>query len=186
MKKDLRKKILKVRDQMTCNEVTLISKKIIRNIQRELKLDDYQVIGMYMPIGNEVDLRPLITSLIENNKTVVIPKVLSKEKMEFYPIESVNDIHEGKFKVLEPNCNKKMPKNEIDIMFIPGIGFSKQGYRLGFGAGYYDRYLVGYINQKVGVCFAFQLLSDFQTDRFDIPMDKVITENPLHQYHGED
>lgn len=186
MKKELRKKILEIRDQMTYDDVSILSKNIIENIQREFKLDDYQVIGMYMPLGNEVDLRPLINMLIEKNKTIVIPKVLNKETMEFYPIKSVNDIHEGHFHVLEPNNNKKKPKNEIEIMFIPGIGFSKQKHRLGYGGGFYDRYLVDYAHLKVGVCFAFQLLHDFQTDKYDIPMDVIITENPLHQYHDGD
>jgi len=186
MKIVLRKKGLDLRNNMSKTEVNSLSYKIIKQIKENFNLDKYNVIGFYMPLGNEVDLRPLMKKLIESGKTIVIPKVLDKYNMEFYPLENIRDYHIGRFNVLEPNSNKKMPKNEIEIIFIPGIYFSYNKYRLGFGAGFYDRYLVNFCGIKVGICFNFQYISDFPINEYDIPMDKIITENPLHQYHDED
>lgn len=106
--------------------------------------------------------------------------------MAFYPIKDLNDYHIGRFKVMEPNSNEKMPKDAIEIMFIPGIAFSHKGYRLGFGAGYYDRYLVDYPNIKVGVCYDFQFVEELPTDLYDIPVDVIITETPRPLYRDED
>jgi len=186
MKKELRKKGLEIRNQMKQQEVIDLSKKIIEQIKISCNLNQYQVIGFYMPLGNEVDLRPLMTEVIALGKTVVIPKVQDKYNMDFYPIKNINDIHVGRFNVLEPNNEKKIPKTKIDIIFIPGIYFSKDHYRLGFGAGYYDRYLKDYHQKKIGVCFSFQYISQIPTDHYDIPMDEIIMENPLHQYHDGD
>ena len=107
--------------------------------------------------------------------------MLNKHEMEFFPIKDLNDCFVSKFNLLEPKSNKKMPKNDIEIMFIPGISFSSKKYRLGFGAGYYDRYLVDFQGIKVGICFHFQL-REFPINAYDIPVDVVITENhpPLH------
>lgn len=185
-KKELRKKGLTLRNQMSHNEVTVLSKKIIEEIKKQVNFTNYQVLGFYMPLGNEVDLRPLITQLIALGKTAVIPKVHDQYTMDFYPIKTIDDTHVGKFGVLEPNSHKKIPKNEIDLIFIPGIYFSYQNYRLGFGAGYYDRYLKDYHQEQVGVCFSFQHIKDIPSQSHDIPMDVIITENPLHRHHNLD
>jgi 5-formyltetrahydrofolate cyclo-ligase len=186
MKKALRKTGLEKRNRMTKSEVETLSKQIIKVINSKFNLDKYQIIGFYLPLGNEVDLRPLIKELIELGKTIVLPKVLDKHTMEFFPIKDLNDHHIGRFNVLEPNSNKKIPKNEIEIIFVPGIYFSYQNYRIGFGAGFYDRYFAQYHNKKVGVCYAFQYVPNIPYNDYDIPMDQIITENPLHLYHDED
>lgn len=186
MKKLLREKILSIRNQLTKTEVEELSTKIIDNIKSMFDLCKYQVLAFYLPLGNEVDLRPLIQELLDNGKTIVLPKTLDKHTMAFYPIKDLNDYHIGRFKVMEPNSNEKMPKDAIEIMFIPGIAFSHKGYRLGFGAGYYDRYLVDYPNIKVGVCYDFQVVEELPTDLYDIPVDVIITETPRPLYRDED
>ena len=106
--------------------------------------------------------------------------------MAFLPIKDLNDVTESKFKVLEPKSNQKMPKNDIDLMFIPGIAFNQSKYRLGFGAGFYDRYLTDYQNLSIGICYEFQIISEKFEENYDIPMNLLITENRVHQYRDED
>lgn len=185
MKKRLRKEVLGIRNSMSKDEVIRLSSDVIKQIKAHFNLDKYQVFGFYMPLGNEVDLRPLISELLSQGKTIVIPKVLNQYEMEFFPIKDLDDCFVSRFNLLEPKSNKKMPKNEIQIMFIPGISFSSKNYRLGFGAGYYDRYLVNYQGIKVGICFQFQL-REFPINDYDIPVDVVITENRLPQRHNRD
>ncbi len=186
MKQELRKTGLSRRNQMSEVEVRNLSAKIIEEIKKQLPIDKYDVLGFYMPLGNEVDLRPLMAELIAKGKTIVIPKVLDKNTMEFYPLQDMDDYYIGKFNVREPKSNKKMPKTKIDIIFVPGIYFSADKYRLGFGAGYYDRYLKDYPNLKVGICYGFQYIPEFPSDIHDVPMDLIITENPSHPYHDGD
>ncbi len=186
MKNELRKTGLEKRNKMSQNEVKELSNQIIKQIKNKFDLNLYHTLAFYMPLGNEVDLRPLMDELITLNKIIVVPKVFDRFTMDFYQIQTTLDVHTGKFKVLEPNSNKKIPKNEIDIIFIPGIHFSYQNNRLGYGAGYYDRYLKDYDHVKIGVCFSFQHIPLIPADSYDIPMDWIITENPLHLHHDED
>ncbi|HEY8365429.1 MAG TPA: 5-formyltetrahydrofolate cyclo-ligase [Haloplasmataceae bacterium] len=186
MKEVLRKQALELRNALTKEEVLSRSRKIITQIKSQIDLSNYQVLGFYMPLGNEVDLRPLMKELLEMGKTIVIPKVLDKETMEFFPIKDLFDYHIGTFKVLEPNSNKIMPKTKIEIIFVPGLYFSYQKYRLGFGGGFYDRYLKDYSNKKIGVAYSFQYIKEIPYNEYDIPLDIIITENPLHQFHDED
>lgn len=186
MKKELREEFLALRNQLTKKDVEERSDIIIANIKRTFDLSKYDTLAFYLPLGNEVDLRPLIQELLNQGKTIVLPKVLDKHTMAFFPIKDLDDYHLGRFNVMEPNSNEKMPKDAIEIMFIPGIAFSSKGYRLGFGAGYYDRYLADYPHTKVGVCFAFQLVPELPTDSYDIPMDIIITETPTPLFHDGD
>lgn len=186
MKKVLREKGLNIRNNLSIGEVKSKSNLIINNIKETFDLKKYNTLGFYMPLGKEVDLRPLIEELLQQGKTIVIPKVLDKYHMDFFPIKDLNDYNVGRFNVLEPTSNKKMPRDNIEIIFVPGIYFSDDKYRLGFGAGYYDRYLAAYSGIKVGVCFDFQHIPDLPIDDYDIPMDLIITENPSHQYRDED
>ncbi len=178
MKEALRKEGLNKRNQMSCDEIVNLSNKIIKQIKKRIDFESYQVFGFYMPLGNEVDLRPLMEELINLGKTIVLPKVHDKKQMEFYPIQRIDEVHVGKYQVLEPNSKEKMPKTNIKIMFIPGIYFSYDGYRLGFGGGYYDRYLEDYPHLKIGVCYSYQHITSIPTNCHDIPMDDIITENP--------
>ncbi|MDF2700112.1 MAG: 5-formyltetrahydrofolate cyclo-ligase [Haloplasmataceae bacterium] len=186
MKKALREQYLNIRNQLDSKEIRLNSNLIIENVKKQFDLNQYNCFAFYMPLGKEVNIKPLIEELLNKNKKIVLPKVLDKTTMEFFPITDLSDVHLSKFKILEPNNNQKMPKNDIDLMFIPGIAFNHAKYRLGFGAGFYDRYLSDYKNIKVGICYEFQVIKDNFADDFDIPMNLIITENHVHQYHDED
>ena len=187
MKNELRKKYLKRRDEF--NQVEEYSQKIIQNIKNTFQLGQFQCVGFYMPLQNEVDLRPLIKEMLQLNKKIVLPKVLDKTTMQFFEISDLSDVRTSSFNILEPISTKPINKEDIDILFIPGIAFSvdnKRIDRLGFGAGYYDRYLIDYPNRKVGICFNFQITNEFTPLPHDVKLDCLITESHVHQYHDED
>jgi 5-formyltetrahydrofolate cyclo-ligase len=186
MKKELRKQLIEKRKGLSISEVEITSKHIMNRIKSYFNLDEIQVIALYYPFNQEVDVLPLIEYLLKQNKIVVLPKVTSKTTMSFYKIDSLNDVSRSQFGVYEPNTNQVVTKDDIEIMFIPGVGFNSKGYRLGYGAGYYDRYLIDHAFNTVGVCFDFQITDEFEIAAHDIPLDFVISENRLLQCHNED
>lgn len=181
-KQELRKYYLEQR--RTISDKELKSKDITNKI---ISLKDYEmakVIALYNSLESEVDTQNLIKERLENNKIVVLPKVINKTEMKFYKISSLDELERGAFGIYEPieNENNLVEPNEIDLMIIPGVCFDKNKNRVGFGGGYYDRYLSGENNIfKVGICFDEQLLKDeyIEAEDNDIKMDIIVTDREI-------
>ena len=182
---------------MTKQEIREEFKRIRKNIKDKgnkssiicdkiLKSEFYKnskVIGLYSSILGEVDTLRLIETALKDGKIVGLPKVCNKE-LKFYRISKIEDlISGGAFIIKEPKENREnlIDKNNIDLMIIPGICFDKAKNRVGFGKGYYDRYLINADNiVKVGICFEEQLTVELiPADDFDINMDKIITDKEI-------
>ena len=86
----------------------------------------------------------------------------------------MEDLKEGKFKIPEPESPEEFPKEKIDFVIVPGVAFDKNGYRLGFGKGYYDRFLEGITPFKLGVCQREFFLEEIPHGKFDVKMDDVL------------
>ena len=175
-------------------ELRLNYKKIRENIEnKELKsieiknkiiaLDEYKkakVVAIYNNFSTEVSTKDIINEALENQKIVCLPKIKNGE-MKFYKINSLEtDLIKNKFGIKEPIENKEnfIDKEMIDIAIIPGLCFDTQNNRLGFGRGYYDKYLENTNIYKVGVGFNEQVLqkSLIPVVETDIKMDKIITD----------
>ncbi|MCR5273027.1 MAG: 5-formyltetrahydrofolate cyclo-ligase [Lachnospiraceae bacterium] len=138
---------------------------------------DRNIVFCYAAIGSEVNLEDLYKRLLEMGKKLAFPKVNGKD-MSFFAVDDLTKLTPGTFNVPEPDegCEKIYPKK--DIFFVPGLCFSRDGSRIGYGAGYYDRYFKQYGEcLKVGVCFNNQLDDDFVKDEFDISMDRIVCDD---------
>ena len=112
-------------------------------------MEKAKTVALYMPQEFEFDLQPLFE---QADKQIVIPKTLADRHMIFVKYDK-NDLERTKFGILEPKS-----KNEVvpDLILVPGLAWNKEGYRIGFGAGYYDRYLASFSGQTVSLCYDFQ------------------------------
>ena len=143
-----------------------------------------KLIGIYMSFSSEVDTKDLIEQLLMLGKNIVIPRIYNNLEMGFYKISSINDLkNKNILGILEPENNKenKASKDDIDLMIIPGICFDLEKNRVGFGKGYYDRYLKNLNIKKIGICFDEQLLTGdtIATNKYDIKMDKIVTNKRI-------
>lgn len=170
----------------------LIIRKNIQNKQEKSKsihnkmmtLDEYKksnAIAVYCSLPNEVDTYGFIQETLKLGKKVVVPKIIEDNVMEFYQINSLNDLVEtSTFGIKEPRKIESniVPKNKIDLAIIPGICFDEKRNRIGFGKGFYDRYLEKSLQiYKVGICFEEQVSKEIiNSDRYDIVMDVVVTD----------
>lgn len=172
MKKQLRKKLLDLRKSISSEEVKGRSNTIINKIRLSEEYKNSKIIGIYSPIKNEVDL----LELFNDNKTICLPRV-SGDEMDFYIVNSIKDLHLGSFNVLEPNYDLKIiDKNKMDIIYTPCVGMSKDLYRIGYGKGFYDKYLKDYKGLKIATCYSFQIVDEKFNDEYDVRMDKIISD----------
>ncbi|SEF90380.1 5-formyltetrahydrofolate cyclo-ligase [Caloramator fervidus] len=180
MKSDLRKSMLQKRLMLSKEEVEKRSLKVIDNLLKVVDLNKLNNIMLYYPIKNEVSTLSLIEICFNKGKKVILPKVL-KDVKEILPckINSFEDLIVGEYGILEPKTFEVIDKNDIDIVIVPGVAFSKDGFRLGYGAGYYDRFLCDYKGLKIGICYSFQLLDDVFQQEHDVIMNCIITEEQI-------
>lgn len=146
---------------------------------------------LYMATQNEVDLTAFIERAWSDKKELYFPKVCGDE-MEFYPAYCMEDFAPGAYEIEEPKSTEPLERMIVDRtpILVPGLAFSKDGYRIGYGNGYYDRYLSA--NQKnqrlipIGIAYSFQVVEPFETEPHDYPMRAVITDaiqpNPLDHF----
>lgn len=134
-------------------------------------------LALYSPILNEVFTEEIFDQARSLNKLVVYPRVQGAG-MEFFPVNSRDDLRAGNFGILEPLGGRAIPVAELDLLLVPGVAFDQTGHRLGYGKGYYDRLLQQRSGDccLVGLCFDFQLLSILPAEAHDIRMDLLVTE----------
>lgn len=147
-------------------------------IQRLRSLSAYQaasVIATYLSFPHEVDTSFLIDAAQEDGKQVVIPKTYPKGCMEFVAYDPQN-LKPTAFGLLEPeDATQAVDQSKIDLIHVPGVAFQKDGYRIGYGGGYYDRYLADFDGATVSTIYACQEV-DFSPASHDIPVKEVLVD----------
>jgi len=132
------------------------------------------VIGVYISTQGEVDTYQLINAYC-SSKTIAVPKV-EGQTMSFFAIDSLDEASEGYYGILEPVTDRFVAPDDIDLMIVPMLAFDHHGQRVGYGGGFYDRYLPLVSCPTVGLAFSFQEVENAFPSDFDQPLDQVITE----------
>jgi 5-formyltetrahydrofolate cyclo-ligase len=176
----LRKTLRESRDAMTQDQRLSASAKITSDVL--WLAGDVKKIGIYLSMKSEVDTIEIITSCLLDHKEVYLPKVQGKELL-WIRIDDFKSLKPSSFGVLEPMEGETLPISDIELMFVPMLGFDSSLHRIGYGAGFYDRALKNYHGIKVGLCYASGQVDHIATHPNDIPMDVVITENEIISKH---
>lgn len=181
-KKDIRKKILGIREDLTEREAEEMSREICRKLFKMDCLQQAEWIYGYMPVRKEVDIRPFLEFLLQKGRNLALPRVCG-DTMEFYRITSFADLEEGSFHVPEPKEN--CPKVKSDgIILVPGVVFDKKGGRIGYGKGYYDKYFSGHGQklEKFGIGYTIQIIDTIPTTLLDVPLDGMVCEKEVFTF----
>ncbi len=179
-KEQLRKRFLENRKALINEEVSIFSNSICTHVLESNLYKDADTVLAYMPIRNEADTLPIIRQCLADGKSVYLPKVQGKE-MNFYKVESFEDLCLGTFGILEPKEANSLNIRK-GLMLVPGVAFSKDGFRIGYGGGYYDRYLEkGHQFVTAGLCYELQITDDIFPDIYDKQLDIVVTEKELYK-----
>ncbi len=136
---------------------------------------DFQVIHTFLPMKNEINLIPLISKLLKQKKTIISPKSLPKGVMKNLILSSLAETEPGIFGTYHPK-NSSPYMDKIDCIIVPALAFSSSNDRLGYGGGYYDRFLSQHSNSlKIGIAYPFQLMPAIPTECHDRKVDRIVT-----------
>jgi len=168
-------------------------------IKKLLQLPEYQTaqtVLWYLDCRSELRTRHVLPELLASNKRIIVPYCTVDEaganKLGLWWLQSMDELIIGKWKILEPpherwgEPGKELQAEDIDLVVVPGVAFSRTGGRMGNGQGYYDRLLnrVRPDCRLIGLCYECQLFGDLIVGPHDVFMDKVITEQAVYQ--GQD
>lgn len=135
------------------------------------------VVALYSPVHGEVETGMIFALARELGKTVVFPRT-NGSHLEFVVVEALSELQPGPYGILEPVTARCLALDDIPLLAVPGVAFSCDGVRLGYGKGYYDRSLA--LARKrpclTGLCYSFQLLATLPRAAHDIHMDILVTE----------
>ncbi len=172
-KQEIRNTIRSIRDNIPEEQISEKSKTIIQHLKDLDEFKKANIVMSYLSLKSEVNTIELIKEQLQQ-KTVIIPFV-EENNIKISKLSDFNDLKEGNFGVLEP-IKKEEYKENLDIVLVPGIAFDQSGARIGFGKGFYDRFLKDRNSLKIGLAFEEQITKNIPTEDYDIPMDMIITE----------
>lgn len=186
-KSSIRKRILNLRNSIPLNECSNKSMAVMQNILSLSQIQTAEYILCYASYKSEVKTGKLMEEFIKRGKQIYLPRV-SGEEMDFYHISSPMDLTEGYKGIPEPSirCTDVFTKEiwnenkEHVVMLIPGAAFSETGARIGYGKGYYDRYLERIpCKERIALCYEMQIVKDIPVDEHDIPVSVIVTEEKI-------
>jgi|WetSurMetagenome_2_1015567.scaffolds.fasta_scaffold198427_2 5-formyltetrahydrofolate cyclo-ligase len=182
VKERLRRQKLDARKAMSSMAVTGKSRKIGKTLFGLPEFQSAGTIMFYVSFGREVATHEMIMKALKMRKKVVVPKIISNRQLRTCSIKNFKkDLKTGCFGILEPkhSIRRVVPKNKLDLVIVPGVCFDRtRGARIGFGKGFYDRFL-GQVKGRaklIGLAFEKQLVKAIPCEKQDINMDMIVTE----------
>lgn len=182
-KQSLRNRIQRLRGQLTEEERQRFSLEICRQVSAISQYQRAKTILYFMSFRSEVETRPLILEGLAQQKKVILPLTdIDQQKLSFSELRNLaTELQIGAYGICEPKAEyiRTVSAREIDLVLTPGLVFDETGYRIGYGGGYYDRFL-GSLRKKpflIALAFELQVLhTPLPVEEFDIPVDLIVTE----------
>lgn len=181
-KAELRRKVLSIRSNLPIKTKKEADEQIRKRL---LALQQYQnasAIYCYVSVKDEVDTHEIIRKSLEKGLKVAVPRITGRGRMEFYFIQSPDDLVPGKWSIPEPGewCIKAPHPEQDTMVIMPGVAFDRSGNRIGYGGGYYDRYLEKCPKcMRIALAFSCQCIENIICDRYDVRADIIITEEGM-------
>ena len=179
-KAEIRKSILQTRNAMTREEIAAASLAIMKRLIDLEAIRRASTLMVYLAFGSEVHTDDLIRWGWGEGKRIVVP-LCCPETRELMPcrIDGFDELESGHYGIREPKVSPLQPvsQREIDAVVVPAVAFDRRGYRVGYGGGYYDRFLPGCPQAaKIGAAFARQIIAAIPADPYDVTVDRIVTE----------
>lgn len=181
-KQILRNEVLSKRDALTLDFREKAASKIAANYAADLEIKNDQIVSGFWPIRSEIDPRPLLKIFRKQGLLICLPVIINKTEIIFRRWQHDHELVPCGFGTRAPD--EKAATLYPDVMLMPLAAFDRRGHRLGYGAGYYDRYIAnlhkqGHFPQLIGFAFSCQEVESVPDEPHDVPLEKIITENGL-------
>lgn len=174
-KTSLREFLLEKRDGTSFDLMKIASKSILKKLKKIESFRNAQKIGAYYPIGSEILTQDIMQEALSEGKEVFLPKVIGKN-MEFRKIENFSNLENGSFDIMEPR-NECPVDNNLDVILVPTVGISPTGVRLGYGHGFYDRFLAENKIETISLTFEKQIIKNIPRSDHDVIINWIVTED---------
>lgn len=173
-KTELRKSIRTRKRAMTEAEIREKSQELGRLFLQSEEYRNARSIYGYLPYNQEVRTVAMLEQALRDGKRVAVPKCYGDE-MRFIWMEDLSLVEKGYAGIPEPIADGPIADDETALVLMPGMAFDREGHRIGYGGGFYDKFLAREENHpKVALCYDFQMVPYLETEEYDIPVDKVI------------
>ena len=186
IKSNFRKKQYAIRKKLFSDNINNFNKSLFENFFKKINFETFLVVSSFISINTEIDTKELNNYILKKNKILCLPVISNKnEHLLFREFTNEDDMTDGFMNIREPiNTNNILVP---ELLFVPCLAYDYNGFRLGYGGGYYDR-TFSYLKQNkkkyvsVGYAFDDQKVSQVPKDKFDIKLDYVITEKNLYSF----
>lgn len=182
-KKIIREQILNNKEELDKNCLKSYSDSIINKLYNTDYYKNAKTIMTFISFGAEVDTHEFIKDSISKGKRIVVPITIAASKeLRLSEVFNFEELEIGFYNILTPKEEfiRYVDSSEVDLIIVPGVAFDRNGYRIGYGGGYYDRFLskLDHIT-KISLAFDMQLIPKVPHENFDIPVNYIITEKEL-------
>lgn len=190
-KKILRKQTLEKRAQLSQENINHFSEIIANKLYEMKTYKEAKTIMSFISFGDEVDTHEVIKNSLNHGKTIVVPITIPEPReLKVSQLKDFSELEIGFYNILTPKKEfiRFVDPNTIDLILMPGVLFARNGYRIGYGGGYYDRFLSKLEQDpaKIALAFDLQITDTVPTDSFDIPVDMIITEKEIINCSGKE
>ena len=173
-KKELRSKIRERKRAMTPQEIEEKSRLLWEKFRASDAYCNAKTIYGYLPYNQEVRTVPMLEQALLEGKRVAVPKVYGEE-MKFIYLTDLSQVSKGYAGIPEPIADTPVAEDQTALVLMPGLVFDPQGHRIGYGGGFYDKFLSQEPQHPtVALCYDFQVVEKLETESFDIPVDLVL------------
>lgn len=173
-KKELRRTIRERKRAMTEEEIVQRSEKLGKLFVQSEAYKNAKTIYGYLPYNQEVRTVPMLEQALKDGKRVAVPKVYGDE-MKFLYLEDLSLVEKGYAGIPEPIADGPVADDDTALVLMPGLAFDPAGHRIGYGGGFYDKFLAAEPNHPtLALCYEFQMLPELHTEEHDIPVDTVL------------
>lgn len=173
-KKELRRAIRERKRAMTEEEIVSRSAKLVVLFTQSDAYKNAKTIYGYLPYNQEVRTVPMLEQALRDGKRVAVPKVYGDE-MKFLYLDDLTKVSKGYAGIPEPIADEPVADDETALVLMPGLAFDPAGHRIGYGGGFYDKFLAAEPNHPtLALCYEFQMLPELHTEEHDIPVDTVL------------
>lgn len=175
----LRQAVLKIRNSLPQEILDKLSEDIRTRVIGMDKFTNATIVGAYHSIGSEVRTLKILCEVLQRGKRLALPRVIDENTIVFAEVKDLeDDLEIGRYNIMTPKDHCEQLE-KIDLVLVPGIAWDGQGYRIGYGQGYYDRSLAKLRTTSIGLAYDFQVFEEIQHGKNDFCVDFIVTDKRI-------
>ena len=181
-KKEMRAQIRAKKRAMTENQIVSASARLGEQLRSCDLYKNAKTIYGYLPYNQEVRTVPMLEQAIRDGKRVAVPKCYGQDMRFIYISDFEQEVAPGYANIPEPIADGPVADDPTALVLMPGLAFDPKGHRIGYGGGFYDRFLADEPDHPtLALCYGFQMVDHLETEEFDIPVDMVLWADPAEE-----